>query len=108
MKRLTEQQRLAVQLYNLTAASMDLRGAVRGVDPAEFRALVHDLRKLRERAFRMLPYVECTDVTWAQYRLAVRSGLKADEGWWIEGQHLDEHTQEDDLRLLLEWLEATS
>ena len=108
-RRLSDRERLAVQLYGVTAASVDLRHHSFGKDAPAFRAFVREVREIREHAYRFLPFVSTMDVEWAKHRLAVRLGAQPFRpGHYPAGQRLDEHTQESDLRLLLDWLEATS
>jgi hypothetical protein len=103
---LSDRERLAVQLYGVHAGGIDLRHHKHAKDAAEFRDYVRELRRVTGDGYRFLPYVDTSAVGWARARLEVRAGIKPDPGYWTAGEGLDGHTQDADLRFLLEWLEA--
>lgn len=105
---LTPEQRLAVQLLNVTAAGTDLR-RFKGDDTV--RDLFWNVRDLRNRvaSWRLGIYPDEFwrregRFEWAVERCKRRLGL-SDSSWEYEGERLAEHTLEADLRLILEHLE---
>lgn len=102
--KLSDRERLSVQLGNVTAASIDLR---HHMHDQPFRELVWKVRAVRDAAWPVLPFVSASPYEWAAERLRVRIGLSTN-AWWIPGESPAEHTDATaDVRLVLEWLEAT-
>jgi hypothetical protein len=117
IQRLNDAERLVVQIGNLTAASVDLR-----TQPARtHRALFQSARDLRDMAQRSrarrrnpIPLGEWwrteTRVEWAIARIRVAIGDPIQRGWsgsvtFPPGEGPMHHTRENDIRLVLDYLE---
>lgn len=105
---LTPAERLAVQISQLSTGT-DLRHYLG--DPAA-RDMFWRARELRDDVYRGQGAVRRPEdywshegrVSWAAQRLRVRAGLSSNT-WWYPPEHPDKHTHEDDLRLLLNYLD---
>lgn len=109
-ERLPTRDRLYVQMLNLSAVSDDLRQFPRD---EVFKGVVWQLRDLREGVLWRLDrgrdrsHIHSADskFQWALERVKVRHGL-SNNTWWFKGEELDAHTADEDVRLVVEFLES--
>lgn len=111
--RLNDAERLAVQILNLTASSVDLRSQPARAHRALFTA-ARDLRSSRGRRAIRVPQTWWTAenrVEWAIVRIRVALGdpvparhVTGGVVRFPDGEQPSQHTREDDIRLVLDYL----